>query len=173
MKLRTSRFRWQSDSEGTWLCVLSQDAQKALEAVETGTEYTVEIKRYKKPRSLDANAYAWVLIDKISSAVNVSKVDVYRQCIRNIGGVSETVCVRDKAVDKLAECWERNGLGWQAESFKSKIPGCTNVTLYYGSSSYDSAQMSRLIDQLVDEAKALGIETMPPDKLAAILGEWK
>ena len=48
-----------------------------------------------------------------------------------------------------------------------------NVILYYGSSTFDTRQMSRLIDNLIQDAKAVGIETMPPDKLAALLGEWE
>jgi hypothetical protein len=50
----------------------------------------------------------------------------------------------------------------------SKINGCTNVILYYGSSTYNTAQMSLLIDHLVQDAKALGIETMTPQELEAL-----
>ena len=48
-----------------------------------------------------------------------------------------------------------------------------NGILYYGSSVFSSSTMSRLIDNLIQDAKAVGIETMPPDKLAALLGEWE
>ena len=48
-----------------------------------------------------------------------------------------------------------------------------NVILYYGSSVFSSSTMSRLIDNLIQDAKAVGIETMAPDKLAALLGEWE
>lgn len=133
----------------------------------------VSVKKYREKRTLDANAYAWVLIDKISAKMNLTKAEVYRDHIRGIGGVSETVCVQDKAVEKLTEAWKKNGLGWQAETFPSKIKGCTNVTLYYGSSVYDSEQMSRLIDSLVETCKSLGIETMPPEKLAAMMKEYE
>lgn len=47
------------------------------------------------------------------------------------------------------------------------------MILYYGSSVFSSSTMSRLIDNLIQDAKAVGIETMPPDKLAALLGEWE
>ena len=57
--------------------------------------------------------------------------------------------------------------------FQSKLPGCTNVILYYGSSSYDTEQMSSLIDLLVDDCKAQGIETATPDELARYKEEWK
>ena len=46
------------------------------------------------------------------------------------------------------------------------------VFLYSGSSEFDTAQMSRLIDNIVQDAKALGIETMPPKDLDALLEHW-
>ncbi len=132
----------------------------------------VEIKKYRKKRSLDANSYCWVLIDKIASELGISKVEVYRNAIRNIGGVSDVVCVMDEAVEKLRQGWEKHGLGWQTETTPSKIDGCTNVILYYGSSTYDTKQMSQLIDNVVQDAQALGIETDTPDQIARYKEVW-
>lgn len=132
-----------------------------------------EIKAKKSLRSLDANAYAWVLMDKLSAATGVPKTDVYRNAVRDVGGNSEIVCVKAEAAPTLRKIWESRGLGWQTEDDISKLPGCVNVILYYGSSTFDTRQMSRMIDNLIQDAKAVGIETMPPDKLAALLGEWE
>ena len=133
---------------------------------------TVEIKKYRKRRSLDANAYAWVLVDKIAEALSHDKVAVYREAIRNIGGVSETVCILEQAAPKLISAWEAHGIGWQTESMASKIEGCLNIVLYYGSSTYDTKQMSSLIDHLIAEAKELNIETATPAELARYKEEW-
>lgn len=130
----------------------------------------IEIKKYRQKRSLDANAYAWVLIDKIAKVMRIDKKQVYREAIRNIGGVSETVCVQAAAVDRLCSSWAAHGLGWQADVMPSKIKGCSNVVLYFGSSTYDTRQMSALIDQLVQDAKALGIEILPPNELSRLAG---
>lgn len=132
-----------------------------------------EIKAAKKRRSLDANAYAWVLIDKIAKATRMDKNEVYREEIRAIGGASEVVCVRNRAVARTIQIWERNGLGWQVEKFPSKIPGCTNLRLHYGSSAYDTHQMSIFLDHIIQDAKALDIETMTPEELERIKGEWQ
>lgn len=131
-----------------------------------------ELVKTKKRRSLDANAYAWVLVDKIASAIRLPKEEIYQNAIKGIGGVSDIVCVKDEAVDKLRQNWSKNGLGWQTETIPSKIAGCTNVVLYYGSSSYDAKQMGALIDRLIEDARALDIETMPPDRLEAMLSAW-
>ena len=58
------------------------------------------------------------------------------------------------------------------EILPSKIAGCVNVVLYYGSSTYDSAQMSRLIDLVVQECQAQGIETKTPEELALLKEDW-
>lgn len=147
----------------------SGEAYKFHATFEPG-EY--EIKLSKKKRSLDANAYAWVLIDKLAEAVRLDKLAVYRDAIKHIGGVSEVVCVQDRAVESLCEKWSKNGLGWQSETFPSKIEGCTNVVLYYGSSTYNTAQMSRLIDYVVQDCRAVGVETKPDEEIKSLLEEW-
>jgi hypothetical protein len=128
-----------------------------------GEPVKVEIKKASKAKSRDANAYCWVIIDKIAEKTGISRAEVYRHAIKEIGGVSTTVCVQDKAVARLREGWEKNGIGWQTDTLKSRIDGCTNVILYYGSSVYDSQQMSRLIDSLVQEAEGFGIPTYPEE----------
>jgi len=135
-------------------------------------EVNIEIKKVSKHRSLDANAYCWVLIDKIAEKTGEKKTNVYRQAIREIGGVSDTVCVQDKAVERLREGWEKNGIGWQTDTFKSKVEGCTNVILYYGSSVYDSKQMAQLIDSLIQDAEALGIPTLTEEQATKLKGNW-
>lgn len=144
-----------------------------ISSLDDKKKYVVEVKQYRKKRSLDANAYCWALIGKIAEKTGFKKSVIYRTAIREIGGNSETVCVQDKAVDKLCRGWQHNGEGWQTETSPSKIEGCTNVTLYYGSSSYDTAQMSRLIDNIVQDCKAVGIETMTPQELELLKQEWK
>jgi hypothetical protein len=132
----------------------------------------VEIKQQRPRRSLDANAYCWVLLDKLAAKLGRTKAEIYREAIRSIGGVSETVCVRDIAVDKLIEGWQHNGLGWFADKMPSKLKGCTNVVLYYGSSTYDTKQMSALIDAIIQDCKAVGVETLRPEQIAALNAAW-
>ena len=136
-------------------------------------EYVVQVKEYHKRRSLDANAYCWELIGKLSKATGLPKNEIYKSAIKEIGGVSETVCVQTGAAERLCKAWQSKGLGWQSETFDSKIDGCTNVILHYGSSAYDTAQMSRLIDNIVQDCRALNIETMTPRELEDLKAAWK
>lgn len=136
------------------------------------TEVDVKVTKHRVKRSLDANAYAWVLVDKIAQKRRMSKAEVYRNAIREIGGVSEVVCIQNRAVKTMKDVWTRNGIGWQVEEMESKIEGCTNLILYKGSSVYDSRQMSALIDSLVQDAKSIGIETRPQWEIDSLLKEY-
>ncbi len=133
---------------------------------------TVKVGKYRRKRSLDANAYCWTLIGLLAEKLNVPKSQIYRTAIREIGGNSDIVCVQNKAVEQLCDGWQKNGIGWQTETMPSKIEGCTNVVLYYGSSTYDTAQMSRLINNVVEECMAQGIETKSREELDSLLGSW-
>lgn len=146
-----------------------QDCMKVAQKL-TGQPVSIKVTKKNNKRSLDSNAYFWILVDKLSQKMNLSKEDVYRNAIRNIGGVSEVVCVRNEAVEKLCSGWSKNGIGWQTDTMPSKIDGCTNVVLYYGSSTYNQEQMTRLIDNIVQDCKAVGIETLSPIELARLTG---
>lgn len=132
----------------------------------------ITAKKHKEKRSLDANAYFWVLCDRLSQKLNIPKTEIYKGYIKEIGGVSEVVCVQDRAVDKLCSGWWHNGIGWQTETFPSKIDGCTNVILYYGSSTYDKDQMSRLISMVIEDCNAQKIPTITEKQYEAMMSRW-
>ena len=105
-----------------------------FESLDGDTEYVMTIDKARKRRSLDANAYFWVLANKLATCQGLpGTTEIYRKYIKEIGGNREYVCVKEKAVDKLCQGWERNGLGWLTEVMPSKIDGCVTVILYYGS----------------------------------------
>lgn len=160
--------------EGGWLMVRPEreDLGKAMSVVRKHKDrlYDLEVREHRKKRSLDANAYAWVLIDKLADAMRITPKEIYRQAIQNIGGNCEVIPIKEEAAERFKQIWENQGLGWPCVDMgKSKIPGYRNLRAYYGSSTYDTRQMAQLIDNLVQDCKALDIETLPPDKLALLM----
>lgn len=136
-----------------------------------GTNTNVDFKKWREKRSLNANGYAWVLIQEIAKAVRATKEEVYKDLIKNVGEY-EVVPIRNDAVDKFCEAWSKNGLGWVTDTTKSKLDGYTNVLTYYGSSTYDTKQMSRLIDLLVQECEQLEIPIKPKEEIDSMIKEW-
>lgn len=168
--------RWMVDSDGAWLMlnIPISDARATVDGMKDGKVYEASIKEYHKKRSLDANSYCWLLLGKIAAKVGLRKEDVYREFIRDVGDNFEILPIRDDAVEKWIEIWKRNGIGWVCDvEGKSKLPGYTRVIAYYGSSTYDSLQMSRFIDLIVTECQELGIDTMTPAELALLMDGWK
>lgn len=133
--------------------------------------YIISIDRQKRKRSLNANNYMWQLCQKIAEKVGTTKETVYRKNIREVGSF-ETVELISAGAARFIRSWEANGLGWVAEPI-SERNGYTTIIAYYGSSSYTTAEMSRLIEAVVEEAKGLGVETMTPAELALLKAAWK
>lgn len=61
------------------------------------------------------------------------------------------------------------------EAGKSILKGqsYTHYKIYLGSSEMDTKQMSRLIDGVIDECRALEIETMPEEYVKRLKEEWR
>lgn len=79
-----------------------------------------EVKEHKEKRSLDSNAYCWVLLGKLQNELHIPKEDIYRDLIKNIGSY-EIVPVKDEAVERFKEAWSSRGLGWITDTMKSKL----------------------------------------------------
>lgn len=133
-------------------------------------QLSVNITESKK-RSLSANAYAWVLIDKLAAKTKIPKTEIYRNTIRDLGGVSFSGWQNSADVPRLKQFWEYQGTGWMLEEGETQA-GMTWVEMYYGSSEYDVHQMSRFLDLLKEECAIQGIQTATPKEVANMLSLW-
>lgn len=163
--------------EGGWLMVKPErdDLGKAMAVVRKHKDklYDLEVKEHRKKRSLDANAMAWSLINQIADVLRIPPVEVYRQTIQDISGNNEILPIREDAVEQFKNAWLHQGIGWICKDMgKSKIKGYRNLMVYYGSSVYDTKQMSDLIDHLIQDCKALDIDVMSERERSLLLEEW-
>lgn len=134
----------------------------------------IEIKKYNTKRSLNANAYMWVLIGEIAEKTNEPRTAIYRQAIQE-AGVMKPLLVRNEIADGVQDTLtdvKPTGTGNFALLGASR-KGWTEVYFYIGSSNYDTKEMSRLIDYIVSEAKDLGIDTLTPSELERMKAEWE
>ena len=136
---------------------------------------SIDIAKKKGKRSLNANAYYWVLADEIAKELSKTEsrpytsMDVYKEHIMDVGAFYMRP-VKQREVEKFTGIWESKGLGWICDDMgESKLDGYQVMKCYYGSSSYDTEQMTRLINLAVADAKELGIETMTPEEIANLL----
>lgn len=138
--------------------------------------FAIKIEKWRERRSSNANSYMWQLLEKIAIALSRDKtvytsVDMYRKAIREVG-VWQDVKIENKAVNTVRYSWSLNGKGYLSEIIE-KSQDYTTVRMYYGSSRYNTKQMSRLIDYVVADAESLGIDTKTPNELAEIMSLWE
>lgn len=179
MRIKNIEASARHDGTGVYIITVARDdnvtaAQEVHEAgrlLADGKE--VECKFHRVKRSLDANAYCWVLINKLSAKLNIPPNEIYREAIKDVGDNNYCVPIKNEAIDDYIRVWQGHGIGWIAETMgECKTDGYSYVVTYYGSSIYDSAQMSRLIDIIVTECKEQNIETKTPDEIEKLKGLW-
>lgn len=144
--------------------------------LEQDKEKQFELKEYYEKRSLNANGYCWVLCDKIAKEMSkdgqvITKEIVYQDAIKQIG-VFEPMIIEEKAFDKFKRIWSNQGLGYLIQEVSRKDK-CIRVNAYYGSSSYDSKEMSLLIQLLVELAQSMNIETKTQSEINSLLENWR
>lgn len=139
--------------------VTSKSNLKQFQALKD-EEMTVEVKKFSKKRSLSQNSYMWVLIDKISEAVNKSREDVYKSYVRDYG-VFNIIPIKENAVERFVSGWGKNGLGWFCEDLgESKLKGYCKLIAFFGTSTYTSEEMNRILDAIILDCEEMGIETL-------------
>ena len=134
-----------------------------------------EFKKYRKGRSLDANAFCWGLCTDLGNAQTpaVPKEEIYRKAIREVG-VYEPLPIKEIALDRFMTRWASRGVGWFVDVIDdSKFPGYKLVFAYYGSSTYTTEEMSRLIDFLVDEMRQCELPVPASKEQEDMLKAWQ
>ena len=134
--------------------------------------YELTIKEKKKKRSLDANAYCWVLLGQLSKALRIPPESLYKEFIRKSSNYT-VMTLKTQAAAKFSEKWQSNGIGWFIVDLgESRIQGFSHIRAYHGSSSYDTKEMSLLLDEIVEACKENNIETATGAELGLLKRGW-
>ncbi len=142
--------------------------KEALEIKKQVGELSIEIKKWTNPRSLEANRYMWEIIGKIANALTKDADDIYLEMLATYGQY-DTLCMWEPSVNAFMAYYKL-----AKEVGKTTVDGKPFVWLraYRGSSTYDTNEMAKLIDGVVQEAQDLGIETRTPEQLAELKSLW-
>lgn len=138
-------------------------------------EISVEIKRWREPRSKNANAYFHVLVNKIAEAQRLGNDEVKKMMVLEYGTLAtdETGSVLGAMVPENTNIEEFYPYAKWYKSMEVKDREYDCYLFYKQTHTLDSKEMARLIDGTIYVAKGLGIETMTPDQLARLEGYEK
>ena len=135
--------------------------------------YVITLKKPKQ-KSRDMHNYMWALCDAIAKKrhgfMSLTKEDIYRLAVRDVG-LWNDVKVPNESTKELIEDWQRNGIGWFAETvFRGDEE--TTIRLYRGASVYDAEQLYRLTNYVVQMANDVGINTITKSEMEQLKEKW-
>lgn len=134
-----------------------------LKQLDTEKLYVVEVKEFKSKRSLEQNKLMWELIDQVNKKLNGWKADkesellIYTQLIEMAQIKRDYIATIEEAIPTLRQTFRVvKELGKvKLETGQELI----RLALYRGTSQFNTEEMSRFIDQLLDYAEQVGIDT--------------
>lgn len=168
---------WQTGQFHITFSVNESSVISEIDKIKNIEKLSIEAKKHREKRSLDANGYYWSLVTQIAEAINSSASFVHNYMLRKYGQI---LIIDDKmAFVVLPDTEEASRKADEADTFHikptSQVKEGKDGKMYRtyimlrGSSDYNTYEMSKLIDGCVSEAKYLGIETLTPDELARMV----
>lgn len=173
---QTEKLTWSADAAGLSLSIRTPQARQIVDACKEGKTYTVEIKEYRKKRSLDANALYWTCLTQFARAMNMSNARAHNLMLRRYGQLER---YEDKLVYiVLPDTEEAETKADEAETYHLKPTSQVKqgndgqtyriYLLIRGSSTYDTAEFHRLLDGLLDECRSIEIDVLSPQERALL-----
>lgn len=151
-------------------------AMAFVRAFKPGKPYVASLKQQRKRRSLDANAYLWSLINQMVPFLHLPPEEIYQGYIPDVGENFEWHPALPENVEKFTAAWCRGHIGRMVDDCgPCRSPGMRNYRLlkcYYGSSEYDTAAFSRLLELVIQDCRQLGIETLSERERSLLLEDW-
>ena len=118
------------------------------------TELTVKAVKYRKKRSLDANALLWLCLGKIAVALESDKWDIYLQMLKRYGKYTY-ICVKPNMVESVKAQWRECEVIGEVDINGTKA---IQMLCYFGSSTLNTKEFSVLLEGVISEMKEMGIE---------------
>lgn len=160
---------WQSGQYNITFTINEPSAVNEIDNIKDADKLSIKAVKYRQKRSLDANAYAWVMMQKLAEAVESDKWSVYLEMLKKYSREFTFVICKEQAIDKLKELYRTC-----VDLGEVNVNGTTGhqIQVFFGSSTFDSKSMSVFIDGIVSECKEAGIETIPPAELERMVKQW-
>lgn len=133
--------------------------------IQIGKDEEIEVK--KKKRSKNANSYLWKLLQELCEEMNIDVIGEYRRRVKELG-IFKQWEIDTLNVPTFEKLWQDRGIAWFTEKVE-EVGEKTIINAYYGSSSYNSKQFSRLLDNLVQDCRSVGIKTLEDIELEELI----
>ena len=129
----------------------------------------ITVDKFRKKRSLDANALLWHCIGEIAGATHTDKWQVYLLLLKRYGKFTY-ICVKPHVVEAVKNQWRETEVLGDIE-----INGetATQLLCFFGSHTYDTKEFSKLLDGCISEMIECGLEPPTSEEMKRSLEEWQ
>ena len=142
-----------------------------VEELKNEGKLNVGLKKYRKKRSLDANAYFHVLINELARHFNISDDEMKIKMNLDYGTIARFEDGRIKGC-KVPEGTNIKEFYKYAKWYKTDEEGNDCYIFYKETHTLNTKEMSQLIEGVVQECKHYGVETKPQEEIDSLLKEW-
>lgn len=139
-----------------------EDARQLYDNL-NGKDLELTVKKYHPKRSINANRYCWKLIGEIAKCLKTTNEEIYLDMLIKYGQIDTIQLKKEIDVSRYVDYYNLIEADLDTNTYLIAV----------GSSKYNSSEMSRLIEGIVDDAKSLGIQTETPNEIARMVSLWK
>lgn len=149
-----------------------------LQALQSDPTRLWDVSEHREKRTLSQNAYYWALLGKTARKLRMPTTELHNRMLRDVSDLIAECFGGKKAFLLLPDTDETEEKALRSETVHIKPTAQTKVladgltyrtyVLLKGSHDMTTDEMSALLDRLIEEAKAQGIETLTPKELATM-----
>ena len=158
---KTGRFRLTFE--------INEDITGSVDSLSKCEKLTLKATKYRKKRSLDANALLWKCLGDIAQALRIDKWQVYLMMLKRYGKFTHIV-VKENAVEAVKKQWRECEIVGEITVNGQKA---VQMLCYFGSSTLDTKEFSVLLDGVISEMKEMGLETPVSEDMKRALEMWE
>lgn len=151
------------------------DSLNQVDEIKDIDKLSIEAKKYRNQRSIDANAYFHLLVNKLARYFSISDTEMktkmnleYGTVALNLDGTKVGIKVpKGTKIEKFYPYCK-----WFGECIEGDL--CFDKYLIYKQThTLDSKEMSQLINGVVQECKEVGIETLTDEELKSMMENYE
>lgn len=162
---------WQTNQFQITFSVNEPSAISTVNDIQSCEKLSVKAVRFREKRSLDANALLWLCLSKIADAMTppADKWDIYLLMLKRYGKFTH-ICVKPNVVDAVKSQWRESEVIGEVNINGQKA---VQMLCYFGSSTYDTKEFSKLLDGVISEMQEMGLETPASEEMQRALEQWE
>ena len=170
-KIQNIARDWKSGQLLITFAINEASAISEIDKIKDVEKLSIEAKKYREKRSLDANALLWACIGDIAKAMTppADKWDVYLDMLKHYGKYTY-ICVKPNVVEAMKAQWRECEVLGEVDINGQKA---VQMLCYFGSSTYNTKEFSDLLDGVVSEMREMGLEAPMSQDMKRALENWE